>query len=91
MLSAVIFDMDGVIIDSHPAHRAAWRTFLREIGRKVTETELDFVLDGRKRSEILRHFLGNSRKTKFESMETVRTNSSRKPRLTWRSFPASSS
>jgi beta-phosphoglucomutase len=58
MLSAVIFDMDGVIIDSHPAHRAAWRTFLREIGRKVTETELDFVLDGRKRSEILRHFLG---------------------------------
>jgi HAD superfamily hydrolase (TIGR01509 family) len=58
MLSAVIFDMDGVIIDSHPAHRAAWRTFLREIGRNVTEPELDFVLDGRKRSEILRHFLG---------------------------------
>jgi HAD superfamily hydrolase (TIGR01509 family) len=58
MLSAVIFDMDGVIIDSHPAHRAAWRTFLREIGKNVTEAELDFVLDGRKRSEILRHFLG---------------------------------
>jgi len=58
MLKAVIFDMDGVIIDSHPAHREAWRVFLRSLGRTVSDAELDFVLDGRKRSEILRHFLG---------------------------------
>jgi beta-phosphoglucomutase len=58
MLRAVIFDMDGVIIDSHPAHREAWRTFLRTVGKVVTDTELDFVLDGRKRGDILRHFLG---------------------------------
>ena len=58
MLEAVIFDMDGVIVDSHPAHREAWRTFLRTLGRSVSDAELDFVLDGRKRGEILRHFLG---------------------------------
>lgn len=54
----VIFDMDGVIIDSHPAHRKAWQEFLRTVGRSVSEAELDFILDGRKRREILRHFLG---------------------------------
>src|SRR5947208_16730478 len=58
MFKSVIFDMDGVIIDSHPAHREAWRTFLQSLNRTVSDTELDFVLDGRKRAEILRHFLG---------------------------------
>jgi HAD superfamily hydrolase (TIGR01509 family) len=50
--------MDGVIIDSHPIHRQAWRTFLRTEGREVAEAELDFILDGRKREEILCFFLG---------------------------------
>ena len=57
-LQAIVFDMDGVIVDSHPAHRSAWREFLNTLGRDVTESELDFVLDGRKRKDILVHFLG---------------------------------
>jgi beta-phosphoglucomutase len=58
-LKAVIFDMDGVIIDSHPAHRTAWRKFLHELGKDVSESDLDFILDGRKRADILRYFLGD--------------------------------
>lgn len=58
-LHAVVFDMDGVLIDSHPAHRAAWQEFLRLMGREVSELELAFILDGRKRTEILRHFFGD--------------------------------
>jgi len=50
--------MDGVIVDSHPAHRSAWKQFLRVIGKKVTDSELNFVMDGRKREDILVHFLG---------------------------------
>lgn len=57
-LQAVVFDMDGVIVDSHPAHRCAWREFLQVLGRNVSDTELDFVMDGRKREDILIHFLG---------------------------------
>ena len=57
-LGAVIFDMDGVIVDSHPAHRHAWRRFLQDLGRQVPDHELDFILDGRKRVDILRYFLG---------------------------------
>jgi len=55
---AVVFDMDGVLIDSHPAHRAAWREFLRMMGRDASEAGLAFILEGRTRSEILRHFFG---------------------------------
>jgi beta-phosphoglucomutase len=57
-LQAVVFDMDGVIVDSHPAHRFAWKEFLRTFGKQVSEEELDFVMDGRKREDILIHFLG---------------------------------
>ncbi|HEX8816586.1 MAG TPA: HAD family phosphatase [Terriglobales bacterium] len=57
-VQGVIFDMDGVIVDSHPSHRKAWHQFLQSVGKDVSERELDFILDGRKRHEILRHFLG---------------------------------
>ena len=59
MLRGVIFDMDGVLVDSHPVHRMAWRLVLTSAGKVVTEEELDFILDGRKKSEILRHFFGD--------------------------------
>jgi HAD superfamily hydrolase (TIGR01509 family) len=55
---AFVFDMDGVLFDSHPVHRIAWRELLRGAGKEVSEAELDFLLDGATRDEILRHFLG---------------------------------
>lgn len=54
-----IFDFDGVIVDSHPVHKHAWKKLLESVGRTASEEELEFVLDGRKREDILRHFLGN--------------------------------
>ena len=58
MLEAVIFDMDGVLVDSHAAHKQAWQTFLDSVGRTVTDAELEFIFDGRKREDILGYFLG---------------------------------
>jgi beta-phosphoglucomutase family hydrolase len=54
----VVFDFDGVLVDSHPAHIRAWKKFLDSVGRTVSEEQLQFVLDGRKRDDILRHFMG---------------------------------
>src|SRR6266704_1627092 len=59
MLKAVIFDMDGVIVDSHAIHKKAWLRFLELQGKQVNDKDLNFIMDGRKREEILRHFLGN--------------------------------
>ena len=58
MLKGIIFDLDGVLVDSHAAHRKAWQKLLTSIGRDFTETELEFVVEGHKREEILRYFLG---------------------------------
>lgn len=58
MLGGVIFDFDGVIVDSHPAHIQAWKTLLHSKRKAVTDAELSFVREGAKREEILRHFLG---------------------------------
>ncbi|HEY7354650.1 MAG TPA: HAD family phosphatase [Terriglobales bacterium] len=58
-IQAVVFDMDGVLIDSHPAHRAAWKAFLQSVDREVSDDQLAFILEGRTRDEILRHFLGD--------------------------------
>lgn len=58
-IEGMIFDMDGVLVDSHPVHRNAWRKFLATVGRQVSDEELNFILEGRRREEILHHFLGD--------------------------------
>jgi HAD superfamily hydrolase (TIGR01509 family) len=58
VFKGVVFDFDGVIVDSHPVHIRAWKKFLESMGRAVSEEQLQFVLDGRRRDDILRHFLG---------------------------------
>jgi beta-phosphoglucomutase len=59
MFRGVIFDMDGVIVDSHPSHKKAWRKFLHAMGKEVSDDELEFILEGHTRKHILRHFLGD--------------------------------
>lgn len=59
MLMAAIFDMDGVIVDSHAAHIRTWKKLFLSLGKSLDDGELDFVRQGTKRQEILRHFLGD--------------------------------
>lgn len=58
MLAGIIFDLDGVVVDSHAAHLQAWKELFESIGTEVADEDLAFVIEGRRREEILRHFLG---------------------------------
>ena len=58
MVKAVIFDLDGVVADSHPLHEAAWKTLLVEEGMDSAALNLEFLYAGHPRREILRHYLG---------------------------------
>ena len=38
MLKAVLFDMDGVIVDSEPLHKKAYYKMFNDVGIDVSET-----------------------------------------------------
>ena len=54
---ALIFDMDGVIIDSNPPHREAWTAFNRRYGIETTE-EMHQRMYGKRNDDIVRDFFG---------------------------------
>jgi beta-phosphoglucomutase family hydrolase len=54
---ALIFDMDGVVIDSNPAHREVWAAFNRRFGLETTEAMLQRMY-GKRNDEIVRDFFG---------------------------------
>ena len=58
MLKAVLFDLDGVVADSHPVHEVAWKALLAEQGLDAASLNLDFLYAGHPRREILIHYLG---------------------------------
>jgi HAD superfamily hydrolase (TIGR01509 family) len=68
MLKAVIFDLDGVIADSHPIHEAAWKTLFAEQGLDAENLNLDFLYAGQPRGEIFHHFFGQLPDAKFETL-----------------------
>lgn len=55
---ALIFDMDGVIIDSNPLHRRAWELYNRRFGVETTE-EMHTRMYGKRNDQIVRDYLGN--------------------------------
>jgi beta-phosphoglucomutase len=55
---ALIFDMDGVIVDSNPLHRLAWETFNRRYGLETTEAMHESMY-GKRNDDIVRNFYGS--------------------------------
>ncbi len=55
---AMIFDMDGVLIDSNPLHREAWTIFNRRFGVETTE-EMLLRMYGKRNDEIIRDYFGH--------------------------------
>jgi beta-phosphoglucomutase len=54
---ALIFDMDGVIVDSNPLHREAWTAFNRRYGLETTDAMQERMY-GRRNDQIVRDFFG---------------------------------
>jgi beta-phosphoglucomutase-like phosphatase (HAD superfamily) len=54
---ALIFDMDGVIIDSNPVHRQVWAAYNRRFGIETDEA-MQQRMYGRRNDDIVRDFFG---------------------------------
>jgi beta-phosphoglucomutase len=55
---AVIFDMDGVLIDSNPYHKVALQQFCTSYGFELNEEELKSRIYGRTNKEWIRNLFG---------------------------------
>ncbi len=56
--AALIFDMDGVLIDSNPFHLEKWAGYLREHGIAFKDEELPLLILGKRNDSLIRHFFG---------------------------------
>jgi len=56
---ALLFDMDGVIIDSNPLHRDAWTAFNLRYGIETTE-DMHRRMYGKRNDEIVRDYFGGA-------------------------------
>jgi HAD superfamily hydrolase (TIGR01509 family) len=68
---AVIFDMDGVLIDSGVHHRAAWRALLTELGEEPAHPEYWRLTIGRPSEEAVPLILGR-RVPEYEARRLAR-------------------
>jgi beta-phosphoglucomutase family hydrolase len=57
-MTALIFDMDGVIVDSNPVHCRAWAAFNRRYGLETTEAMLQGMY-GKRNDQIVRDYFGD--------------------------------
>jgi len=55
-IRAVIFDMDGVLTDSMPAHALAWQRAFEEIGIRIEQMDI-YLLEGSNHSGIVEAIL----------------------------------
>jgi beta-phosphoglucomutase len=56
---AVIFDMDGTLMDNNPWHFEAWRCFCGKIGRDLDKSEYQMNISGKLNRDILQYLLGS--------------------------------
>src|SRR6516162_9000804 len=56
--AALIFDMDGVLIDSNPFHIQKWKEFLDERGVPYDADDLTKQVLGIRNDTAFRHFFG---------------------------------
>ncbi|MGA2184170.1 MAG: HAD-IA family hydrolase [Bryobacteraceae bacterium] len=53
---ALVFDLDGVIIDSMPTHTEAWRVYLERLG--IVNNDFENQMHGGRNAEIVRALIG---------------------------------
>lgn len=84
---AVIFDLDGVLVDSSQAHFESWQLLCRERGWAISRAQFDTTF-GRTSREIIREFWGHVVRCDAEVAEVDDRKESLFRELLAREFPA---
>ena len=65
-MKAVIFDMDGVIVDTNPHHRTAWRQYYQRYGKTLSDEDFVEHVSGKHNSHIVAHLFAGQTLTPDE-------------------------
>ena len=52
---AVIFDLDGTLLDNNSYHLKSWLEYLKNIGRDISEEEYNANINGRTNSDVIQY------------------------------------
>ncbi|GAB3895362.1 HAD family hydrolase [Spirosoma agri] len=58
-MKAVIFDMDGVIVDTNPHHRIAWREYYQRYGKTLSDSDFIQYVSGKHNTDIVAHLFAD--------------------------------
>ncbi|MFD2569733.1 HAD family hydrolase [Spirosoma soli] len=65
-MKAVIFDMDGVIVDTNPHHRIAWRQYYQKYGKTLSDADFVQHVSGKHNTDIVAHLFAGKTLTPEE-------------------------
>ena len=65
-MKAVIFDMDGVLVDTNPHHKTAWREYYQRNGKTLSDADFVQYISGRHNTDIVAHLFGGQTLTPAE-------------------------
>ncbi len=54
-MKAVVFDMDGVLVDTNPHHHIAWREYYHRNGKTLSDADFVAHVSGRHNNDIVAH------------------------------------
>ena len=65
-MKAVIFDMDGVLVDTNPHHRTAWRQYYERNGKPLSDADFIQHVSGKHNADIVAHLFAGQTLTPEE-------------------------
>lgn len=57
---AVIFDLDGTILDNNAFHLKSWKEYLRRINREISDEDYNTNINGRTNRDVVKYLYGEN-------------------------------
>ncbi|MBS9525094.1 HAD family phosphatase [Litoribacter alkaliphilus] len=68
-IKGVIFDMDGVILNNHQFHVDAWKQFIADHGKTITDEEFSANFNGRTTGQALKYLFPDITSEEIETLK----------------------
>lgn len=57
-IKAILFDIDGTLLDNNDYHKKAWMKYLKQEGKEISDEEFKDKISGRTNVDAIRHIYG---------------------------------